>query len=118
GERASAHTGVDDLLFVKVATGIGAGIVSSGRLQRGARGTAGDLGHVRVQRGSGVRCTCGREGCLEALASGGALARDLGVATAEDVVDLVASGDARATAALRQAGRDLGEVLASCVSLI
>ncbi|MGX5680978.1 ROK family protein [Schumannella luteola] len=118
GERTVALPAVDDVLFIKVATGIGAGIISGGRLQRGARGTAGDLGHVRVARGAGVRCSCGKEGCLEALASGGALARVLGVATAEDVAALVASGDARAVAALTQAGRDLGEVLLSCVSLI
>lgn len=118
GERTVALPAVDDVLFIKVATGIGAGIISGGRLQRGARGTAGDLGHVRVSRGAGVRCTCGKEGCLEALASGGALARELGVGTAEDVAALVESGDARATAALRRAGRDLGEVLLSCVSLI
>lgn len=118
GERTVALPDTDDVLFIKIATGIGAGIVSGGRLQRGARGTAGDLGHVRVARGTGVRCSCGKEGCLEALASGGALARALGVATAEDVATLVGSGDDRATAALQQAGRDLGEVLLSCVSLI
>ncbi|WP_415855233.1 ROK family protein, partial [Sinomonas sp. G460-2] len=51
GERAGYWPGVDDLLFIKVATGIGSGIISSGQLQRGADGTAGDLGHVRVARG-------------------------------------------------------------------
>ena len=118
GERTVALPGVDDLLFVKVATGIGAGVVSGGMLQRGARGTAGDIGHVRVARGSGIRCDCGKEGCLEALASGGALARGLGVSTAEDVAALIRSGDPAAVAAARQAGRDLGEVVATCVSLM
>ena len=118
GERTVALPGVDDLLFVKVATGIGAGVISGGDLQRGSRGTAGDLGHVRVASGAGVRCDCGKEGCLEAVASGGALARRLGVATAEDVAALVSRGDARATDAVRAAGRDLGEVLLACVSLI
>ncbi len=118
GERTVALPGVDDILFVKVATGIGAGIVSGGMLQRGVRGTAGDIGHVRVARGAGVHCDCGREGCLEALASGGALARALGVATAEDVAALIRAGDADSVAAAHQAGRDLGEVLATCVSLM
>ncbi len=118
GERTVALPGVDDLLFVKVATGIGAGIISGGDLQRGSRGTAGDLGHVRVTSAAGVRCDCGKEGCLEAVASGGALARRLDVATAEDVAALVARGDARATEAVRSAGRDLGEVLLACVSLV
>lgn len=118
GERTIALPGVEDLLFVKVATGIGAGIISGGDLQRGSRGTAGDLGHIRVARGAGVRCDCGKDGCLEAVASGGALARRLGVATAEDVAALVAGGDADASAAVRAAGRDLGEVLLACVSLV
>ncbi len=125
GEHA-AHPGIDDLLFVKVATGIGAGVVSDGRLRRGAAGVAGDLGHVRVARGDGIRCTCGQEGCLEALASGPALAaglRELGGAAADarsapDVVRLVAAGDRSAIAAVRQAGRDLGEVLAGAVNLV
>lgn len=118
GERTIALPGVDDLLFVKVATGIGAGIISGGALQRGARGTAGDLGHVRVERGRGVRCECGKDGCLEAIASGAALARTLDVSTADDVAALAQAGDARALDAIRQAGRDLGEVLLACLSLI
>lgn len=155
GELA-AHPGTDDLLFVKVATGIGAGVISDGRLRRGAAGVAGDLGHVRVARGDGVRCTCGQDGCLEALASGPALADELTalrdragahggrgrdrrnrdtargrsavmqpasapttpVRTAADVARLVTAGDRDAIAAVRQAGRDLGEVLAGAVNLL
>jgi glucokinase len=123
GERTVAFPTIEDLLFVKVATGIGSGIISGGMLQRGAQGTAGDLGHVRVSRGDGVRCDCGNEGCLEAMASGPAIARQLreqgaDVRTAADVRALVAAGDERAIAAVRQAGRDIGEVLTTCVSLI
>ncbi len=55
GERHAHLADVDDLVFIKVATGIGAGIVSGGVLQRGAQGTAGDLGHVAVARGADVR---------------------------------------------------------------
>ena len=62
GERGAYLPDVDDLIFVKVATGIGAGIISGSRLQRGAQGTAGDLGHVRVSSGEGVMCRCGNEG--------------------------------------------------------
>lgn len=94
GEQATFWPDDENLLFVKVATGIGAGIVGSGRLQRGAVGTAGDLGHVRVPRGEGVLCRCGNVGCLEALASGPAIARhlsELGLATTEreDLADHV-----------------------------
>ncbi|TPW73418.1 ROK family protein [Schumannella sp. 10F1B-5-1] len=123
GERSHAHPEVADLLFVKVATGIGLGLVADGELRRGAQGTAGDLGHVRVARGAGVACTCGGEGCLEALAAWPALAaalraEGLDVVTVDDLVGAIEGGDARAVAAVRQAGRDLGEVLATCVNLI
>ena len=77
GERAVAWPGVEHLMFVKVATGIGAGVISGGALQRGAQGIAGDIGHVQVARGAGVPCHCGNKGCLEALASGPAIARAL-----------------------------------------
>jgi len=123
GERHAHHPDVDDLVFVKVGTGIGAGIISGGTLQRGAQGTAGDLGHVRVARADGVWCRCGNEGCLEAIASGAAVAtalREAGLDAADGshVVSLVRAGDRRAVQAVRQAGRDLGEVLAMLVNLV
>jgi predicted NBD/HSP70 family sugar kinase len=65
-----------DVVFVKVSTGVGAGLISSGRLHRGAQGCAGDIGHVLVAPESGVICRCGKLGCLEAMAGGAALARD------------------------------------------
>ncbi|WP_309069493.1 ROK family transcriptional regulator, partial [Microbacterium sp.] len=123
GEHSRLDQDIDHFLFVKVATGIGAGIISGGLLQRGAQGIAGDIGHVRVGRGEGVLCPCGNEGCLEALASGPAVASELraqGIeaVTARDVVSLVAAGDLRTIQAVRQAGRDLGEVLAASISFL
>lgn len=123
GERALAWPGVEHLMFVKIATGIGSGIISGGLLQRGAQGIAGDIGHVRVARGAEVPCHCGNRGCLEALASGPAIARalrDAGIpaSSGDDVVDLVKSGNLDAIQAVRQAGRDIGEVLTTCVSLV
>ncbi|HSN37545.1 MAG TPA: ROK family transcriptional regulator [Arthrobacter sp.] len=123
GERNVAWPNVDNLIFVKVATGIGSGIVSSGMLQRGADGVAGDIGHIRVHSGAGVPCHCGNKDCLEAVASGPAVAsklRALGLEanTSEDVVRLVSAGSTEAVHAVRQAGRDVGEVLSACVSLI
>jgi len=123
GERAAAYPNVEHLMFVKIATGIGAGVISSGTLQRGAQGIAGDIGHVQVARGAGVPCHCGNKGCLEALASGPAIARalrDQGVQadSGNDVVDLVKRGNIDAIQAVRQAGRDIGEVLTTCVSLV
>lgn len=123
GEQRTHLPAVEDLVFIKVATGIGAGLISGGRLQRGAQGTAGDLGHVRVSSGDGVPCRCGNEGCLEAVAAGPALAAHLAAAgiparTGQDVVDLVRAGDLTAVQQVRQAGRDLGEVVATMVNLI
>ena len=123
GERTAHWPDHENFLFIKVATGIGAGIISSGELQRGANGTAGDLGHVRVPRGDDVLCRCGNYGCLEALASGPAVAAELerhGVPACKgsDVLRLVSDGNLQAIQALRQAGRDVGDVLAMAVNLL
>ena len=112
---------VDDLLFIKVGTGIGCGIVASGRIHRGAQGAAGDLGHVRVPGHDDARCRCGNTGCIEAVAGGQALADDLaaqGYDTphARDVVALVRAGNGDATRLVRDAGRALGDVLAAAVN--
>ncbi|WP_433160185.1 ROK family protein [Kribbella sp. CA-247076] len=117
GEHATEYADVEHLLFVKVATGIGAGVISGGRLHRGAQGAAGDIGHIQAP-GHTERCRCGNRGCLEAVASAAAIAGRLGVAGSADIVDLVRSGDTAATAAVRQAGREIGTVLAACVSLL
>ncbi|WP_225997542.1 ROK family protein [Myceligenerans pegani] len=123
GEHRTMTPDVDDLLFVKVATGIGAGVIMDGHLRRGAQGAAGDLGHVTVPGAGDIPCRCGNSGCLEAVAGGAAIVtrlRDSGsaVATTQDIVDLVRSGDVAAGQAVRQAGRDIGSVLAASVSLL
>lgn len=112
---------IDDLLFIKVGTGIGCGIVASGRIHRGAQGAAGDLGHVRVPSAADALCRCGNVGCVEAVAGGQAIAdrlRDQGHATADarSVVQLVRDGDPEATREVREAGRVLGQVLAAAVN--
>ena len=104
-----------------MGTGIGCGIVAGGDIYRGADGAAGDLGHVRAPRGEGVRCACGNDGCLEAIAGGLALAarlREAGVAAenVHDVATLMHVGDPTASAVAREAGRDIGDVLASIVN--
>ncbi len=123
GERDAAWPEADHLIFVKVATGIGSGVISGGLLQRGAQGVAGDIGHVQVPHGQDVRCHCGNSGCLEALASGPAVAaklrgQGLEAVGNDDVVELVKLGNIAAIQAVRQAGRDVGEVLTACISLM
>jgi predicted NBD/HSP70 family sugar kinase len=109
------------LLLVKVGTGIGCGIVADGQIHRGARGAAGDIGHIRATSSDEVVCRCGNIGCLEAIAGGQALADRLSAAgidaaNSRDVVRLVRDGDATATRMVRDAGRTLGEVLAGTVN--
>ncbi|UVS82019.1 ROK family transcriptional regulator [Actinokineospora sp. UTMC 2448] len=122
GEHARCHPDEQHMMVVKVATGIGAGLISNGELHRGAVGAAGDLGHILAPGAGDAPCRCGNTGCLEAVASGPAVAARLSEAgieatTSADVVALVQSGNPVAGQAVRQAGRDIGEVLAGCVSL-
>ncbi|WP_431780017.1 ROK family protein [Microbacterium aurantiacum] len=115
GERATRWPGVSDLLFIKVATGIGAGIILGGQLQRGARGSAGDIGHVQVPGVADDRD-------LEALASTPAIAaslsRDGASVDTTDVIERIRTGDPMAVTAARDAGRIIGKVTAACVSIL
>ncbi len=70
-----AGRSVEDLLYVNIGTGIGGGIISGGNLVRGWKNLAGEIGHMTVKP-DGPICTCGRKGCLEALASGSAIGRE------------------------------------------
>lgn len=122
-ERAEEWPDVDDLIFVKVATGVGAGIISGGRLLHGAEGAAGDLGHVYSRAAGDRPCRCGNRGCLEALAGGMSIATTLteqGIpaSSPRDIVELVRAGNLESVQALREAGRALGDVLATCTALL
>lgn len=123
GERALSWPAVDDLIFVKVATGIGAGIISGGTLQRGAQGSAGDMGHVQVPYSRDSPRPPEDERDLEAVASGRAIAaalraQGLTAHSSSDVVALLRSADPAAITATRQAGREVGEVLATVVNML
>ena len=122
GEYWVMEPKVDDFVFVKVGTGIGSGLILGGILHRGANGAAGDIGHVRASSDD-VVCRCGNNGCLEALAGGAAIAGRLGDSGLEasgsrDVVRLVERGNELATRSVRDAGRLIGQVLASMVNLL
>nr|MDT0660572.1 ROK family protein [Micromonospora sp. DSM 115978] len=135
GERHGgvAHS-VDDFLFVKIGTGIGCGIYLAGEVYRGTDGCAGDIGHIQVDA-HGPMCSCGNAGCLEALFSGAALAKDATVAarsgaspalaerlaehgalTARDVAECAMEGDVPCIQLIRDGGRRIGGVLAGLVS--
>ena len=133
--RAGIAQGHDDVVVIKIGTGIGAGIISDGRLHRGAQGSAGDVGHIQVVDDASVLCRCGNIGCLEALAGGAAIGRHGEAAalegrstrlaaalaehdhlTAEDVARAAAFGDPVAVDLLQSAGRRVGHMLASVVN--
>jgi glucokinase-like ROK family protein len=135
GEKhAGIARSVNDFLFVKIGTGIGCGIVVGGEVYRGVSGSAGDIGHIRVDD-SGPTCLCGNTGCLEAFFGGAALARDALAAarsersealarqlkrtktlTAADVAAAATAGDPIAVGMIRDGGRRVGQVLAGLVS--
>lgn len=123
GEHRTAWNEHDNVLVVKVATGIGSGIILDGQLRRGAQGAAGDIGHIASLGHSETPCSCGNAGCLEAVAGGGALARELTAQgtkadSVADIVALIRAGDMAAQGAVRDAGREIGAVLAGCVSML
>lgn len=122
-EHATDWSQENELLCIKVGTGIGCGILSRGELHRGAQGAAGDVGHIRVPGYDDVICRCGNVGCLEAVASGEALAqrlREMGIDAqkSSDVALLARAGSREAIQLVRESGRLLGEVLAGAVNLI
>jgi predicted NBD/HSP70 family sugar kinase len=123
GEHSTGHPGARALCLVKVSTGIGTGIVIDGRPYRGADGGAGDIGHVRLRSHADALCMCGAHGCLAAVASGRAVARaltDLGTPaeSGRDVRALLAAGSPQAARLTQEAGRLVGEVMATVVSVL
>src|SRR5215217_2933721 len=115
-----AGRGASDVLYLKVASGIGAGIVIGGRLLRGASGLAGELGHVLYDPDGRV-CRCGNRGCLETVAAGPALVELLRTShgdalTVRGLIALAGEGDAGARRVLSDAGRAIGRALAVLVN--
>ncbi|GAB2589726.1 ROK family protein [Kribbella endophytica] len=122
GELCARDDAPEVLVSVKVGTVIGCGLVINGHVVQGESGMAGEIGHTRVGD-SEVPCSCGNVGCLNAVASGGALARRLrekgiDAPNARAVAALAKAGDVDAGHAVRMAGRDIGEVLAGVVNLL
>ncbi|MFI2566298.1 ROK family protein [Paenarthrobacter sp. NPDC018779] len=135
GERARRRDAYADLIYCKIGSGIGAGLLSQGRIHRGANGAAGDIGHVRVPD-SDALCRCGKVGCLEAVAGGWALIRDAELAIKEGATGPLAtsvekgnalspegialaaiSGDGLAVRLLQSSARVVGESIAALVNM-
>lgn len=124
-----------NIIFIKIGTGIGAGIILNGEIYRGSSGCAGDIGHICVDK-NGPICPCGNRGCLEVLAGGTAIAeramravmeekssvlkkymeKNDGVLTAKEVGLAAKEGDEISIEIIRDSGRLIGEVLALLVN--
>lgn len=134
--RLGVARGYDDVVLVTLGTGIGGGVISAGRLLRGANGFAGEIGHVVVDP-SGPRCPCGKRGCWERYASGAGVARlareaaiggrlgsivakvgDAEAVRGEDVTHAAANGDAEAMRVLDEVGWWLALGLANLASIL
>ena len=119
-----AARNVENMAYVKVATGIGCGLIMNGDIYRGSGGSAGEIGHVTVDD-NGPLCDCGNRGCLEAVAGGAALTQDAArgmgqSAEALDVADVVRAalaGDPAARGAIERAGYHIGIALAGLVNI-
>jgi predicted NBD/HSP70 family sugar kinase len=121
-ERRQGWPDSEVFICVKLGTLINASIVVNGKPVHGTSSLAGELGHLKVS-GSTVPCSCGSVGCLDAVASGNALVKQLAAAGfavthVSDVVSLATLGHPEAVLAIRNAGRQVGEVLASVVNLL
>lgn len=114
---AGAARGAKDFVYITVSTGLGGQIVSGGRMLRGVRGTAGELGHFPVAL-EGPRCGCGSFGCAESLAAGRNLAEQFGVERAELVYEAAARGDRRAVALIERAEAALGNLAVGLVNAL
>jgi glucokinase len=117
-----AGRGYDDVMGMIVSTGIGGGLVLSGRTVAGPTGNAGHIGHVEVA-GFDDPCSCGGQGCVEAIASGPksvawARARGWTGSTGEDLAAGYRAGDDLAVQAVRRAGLAIGRAIASASSLV
>ena len=134
--RDGIGKGEDDILFVKIGTGIGGGIIADGRLYRGSQGCAGDIGHICADP-EGPVCLCGNKGCLEAMAAAPAIASraekyareglspilkealdERSGLSARDVGKAAALGDYYALEIIRESGRLVGQVIAMLVSTL
>jgi glucokinase len=135
GERwAGAGAGIDDLIYITVSTGVGAGLILRGRLYHGVSGTAGEVGHMVIDP-SGPPCPCGRRGCLEAISSGPSIAREARAAVlagrqtslagmdseaidAKTIADAARDGDAVAREIYARAAGALGAGVTNLVNLL
>lgn len=123
GEFAQGRgRGVQNMAYIKVSHGVGAGLILNGRLFRGATGSAGELGHMTLDE-QGAVCRCGNRGCLETFISSEAVLGLLGTTrgpdfTVADLVDAALAGDVGCARVIGDTGRTLGTTVANLCNII
>lgn len=123
GEWSARGEHTESCIYIKAGTGVGAGWISGGLAHRGTHGFAGDITHIRVQTDHPTPCSCGNSGCLETVASGAAILRQLAalgspISTLPEVITTANGGDPMATSLVRDAGARIGEVLSGLVNFL
>jgi predicted NBD/HSP70 family sugar kinase len=111
-----------ELVYIKLSSGVGAGLLFGGRLYRGAGGTAGEIGHTPSRHGDAI-CRCGVRGCLETVASARSIANLLSASRGEEVsskrlLELAGEGDRAANRLIAEAGSEIGHAVANLCNLI
>ena len=122
-EHRLVYPDIENMLLVKVATGIGSGMILNGRLHRGTSGSAGDIGHVQLDALKGLPCRCGHTDCVESFASGWALTEKLNVLgykikDTSDIAELCRKGDSKILRLVTEASAYIGHAVADAVNLL
>lgn len=127
GEHRLVHPKTDDIIFVKVGTGLGTGLIINGEIFRGSDGAAGDVGHIPLTGEGSVEnapeCRCGNFGCIESYAGGWAIMRDLRalgrpIESIDDLVREALDGRPEATRLVRAAAGIIGTAVSDLVSIL
>ena len=122
-EHRLVYPETENMLLVKVATGIGSGMILGGKLHRGHGGSAGDIGHMQLDALKGLPCRCGHTDCVESFASGWALTEKLNslgykVKDTSDIADLCRKGDTKVLRLVTEASSYIGHAVADAVNLL
>jgi predicted NBD/HSP70 family sugar kinase/DNA-binding transcriptional ArsR family regulator len=117
-----AGRGAGDMIYLRISSGVGLGLIMGGQLYGGVAGVAGEIGHITAVP-DGLICRCGNRGCLETIVSPAAIAELLGRSRGEtvdatDLIELLRSGDRGVHRAIADAGRTIGETLAATVNIL
>lgn len=122
-EHRLIYPETDNLILIKIATGIGGGLIINGELLRGSSGSAGDIGHVQLDALKGTQCRCGHTDCVESFSSGWALTEKIismgyDVSDTSDIAELCRNGDTQILHLIKEASSYIGHAVADAVSLL